>query len=41
MRNKKNIRTCLGCHIKKEKQEMYRIAYIKNKDKDEIGRAHV
>ncbi len=34
MRNKKNIRTCLGCYIKKEKQEMYRIANIKNKDKD-------
>lgn len=35
MRNKKNIRTCLGCFEKQDKLNFYRIASIKiNKDKE-------
>lgn len=30
MRNKKNIRTCLGCNKKIDKKLLYRIASIKN-----------
>ncbi len=29
MRNKKNIRTCIGCNLKKDKKNLYRIAKIK------------
>lgn len=32
MRNKKNIRTCLGCQNKKDKQELYRITNIRKED---------
>lgn len=39
MRNKKNIRTCLGCHIKQEKTNLFRIANIKiNQDNEKENR---